>query len=105
MDIGNVASGQQFCCARIATAIKDGILQKPSCYLCVDCGKLAHQYDHRDYNQPLKVEPVCRSCNSARGPAIRKRWDKVEFLLTILRGRTYSYELYPQVIEALNRLK
>lgn len=38
------------------------------CY-CVDCGGLAHVYDHRDYSRPLDVQPVCRSCNQKRGPA------------------------------------
>ena len=33
---------------------------------CVDCGKPAHSYDHRDYEKPLDVEPVCRSCNRRR---------------------------------------
>lgn len=36
---------------------------------CVDCGARAIQYDHRDYNKPLDVEPVCQSCNIKRGPA------------------------------------
>lgn len=36
---------------------------------CVDCGKPAHDYDHRDYRKPLEVVPVCRSCNLKRGPA------------------------------------
>lgn len=36
---------------------------------CVDCGVRATQYDHRDYTKPLEVEPVCRKCNKARGPA------------------------------------
>ena len=36
---------------------------------CVDCGKRAEHYDHRDYTKPLEVEPVCRSCNKLRGPA------------------------------------
>ncbi len=36
---------------------------------CVDCGRAAQQYDHRDYNKPLDVDPVCRSCNYKRGPA------------------------------------
>ena len=39
--------------------------------LCVDCKKnRAIQYDHRDYNKPLDVTPVCRSCNKKRGSAI-----------------------------------
>ena len=36
----------------------------------MDCGKQAHEYDHRDYDKPLEVEPTCKSCNSKRGPAI-----------------------------------
>lgn len=36
---------------------------------CVDCGGIAHQYDHRDYRKPLDVVPVCRSCNQRRGRA------------------------------------
>lgn len=36
---------------------------------CVDCGNPAIHYDHRDYGKPLEVEPVCGSCNLARGPA------------------------------------
>ena len=38
--------------------------------ICVDCGKRANAYDHRDYNKPLEVEPVCHRCNNHRGPAI-----------------------------------
>lgn len=37
---------------------------------CVDCGKRADCYDHRDYTKPLAVEPVCQSCNFKRGFAI-----------------------------------
>lgn len=36
---------------------------------CVDCGKRAYGYDHRDYSRHLDVEPVCRSCNARRGGA------------------------------------
>ncbi|MFD1709823.1 hypothetical protein FVQ98_14190 [Ottowia sp. GY511] len=39
-------------------------------YKCVDCKKQALDWDHRDYNRPLDVEPVCRSCNKKRGPAL-----------------------------------
>jgi formylmethanofuran dehydrogenase subunit E len=37
---------------------------------CRDCGEPSTDYDHRDYNKPLEVEPVCRSCNLLRGPAL-----------------------------------
>lgn len=51
-------------------AIREGKLPHPRrAGPCVDCGEAARQYDHRDYRQPLAVEPVCRSCNRKRGPA------------------------------------
>lgn len=34
---------------------------------CVDCGARATRYDHRDYTQPLRVDPVCHPCDRARG--------------------------------------
>jgi hypothetical protein len=51
-------------------AVKSGFLAKPATQLCVDCGKQAAYYDHRDYRKPLDVEPVCRSCNRKRGHAL-----------------------------------
>lgn len=36
---------------------------------CSDCPKRATVYDHRDYQKPKDVEPVCRSCNAVRGRA------------------------------------
>lgn len=36
---------------------------------CIDCGEPAEHYDHRDYNKPLDISAVCRSCNYKRGPA------------------------------------
>lgn len=38
---------------------------------CVDCGQRADSYDHRNYDTPTVVEPVCNQCNLKRGPAIR----------------------------------
>lgn len=35
---------------------------------CIDCGKPAKHYEHRDYHKPLDVVPVCQSCNIKRGP-------------------------------------
>lgn len=37
---------------------------------CVDCGRAADRYDHRDYSKPLSVDPVCRTCNRRRGPGV-----------------------------------
>ncbi len=28
------------------------------------------EYEHRDYNRPLHVDPICRRCNLLRGPGI-----------------------------------
>ena len=50
-------------------AIRDGILPSLIGVKCVDCGKDAQCYDHRDYSKPLEVDPVCKSCNALRGPA------------------------------------
>jgi hypothetical protein len=36
---------------------------------CTDCDEVARQYDHRDYDYPLLVAPVCIACNNRRGPA------------------------------------
>lgn len=55
---------------QVAKAVKNGLLPRVSTQLCVDCGHQAQIYEHRDYRFPTKVEPVCRSCNSKRGPAI-----------------------------------
>ena len=53
----------------VACAIRLGFLPRPATCKCVDCGVQATEYDHRDYGKPLEVEPVCRTCNFARGPA------------------------------------
>lgn len=50
-------------------AVKEGKLPPISSRQCVDCGKPAVNYDHRDYCRPLDVEPVCVRCNSVRGRA------------------------------------
>lgn len=54
----------------VSEAIKRGELCSPRTLDCADCGGQAMDYDHRDYTKPLAVEPVCRSCNKLRGPAI-----------------------------------
>ena len=57
----------------VARAVREGVLAHPASFPCVDCGGAATEYEHRDYNKPLEVEPTCRSCNLRRGPAIPKR--------------------------------
>lgn len=68
VDIGAAAAPRA-----VHAAIKRGDLLPASAHECADCGLPARDYDHRDYNQPLAVEPVCRRCNKARGPAIPVR--------------------------------
>lgn len=63
-------SGQSKAHSAIAKAILNGVVEKLTGKTCVDCGKPAEEYDHRDYNKPLEVEPVCKSCNRLRGYAI-----------------------------------
>ncbi len=53
----------------VAGAVKAGKLPDRRLFACVDCGDPATDYDHRDYSRPLDVQPVCRACNFARGPA------------------------------------
>ena len=55
----------------VAKAVREGRLKPVKECICVDCGAPAQHYDHRDYNKPDTVEPVCRCCNANRPPAIR----------------------------------
>jgi len=53
----------------VQRAVKKGILPLVKTLICVDCGRPGECYDHRDYDKPLDVVPVCRKCNYKRGPA------------------------------------
>ena len=57
----------------VAAAVRDRVLPNLRIDItpCTDCGTRADRYDHRDYNKPLDVQPVCRACNRKRGPAAR----------------------------------
>ena len=59
--------------AAVNLAVRRGELPHARACVCIDCGAPATEYDHRDYNKPLDVEPVCRPCNRKRGPAIPMR--------------------------------
>lgn len=52
-------------------AVRAGEILPARGLACADCGKPAYGFDHRDYTKPLAVDPVCRSCNWHRGPAVR----------------------------------
>ena len=69
-DRNGVVSGARKAIAAVAQAVKKGILPSVKTLTCVDCGRPGECYDHRDYNKPLEVVPVCRKCNFRRGSAI-----------------------------------
>jgi hypothetical protein len=66
----NERTGAMAAINAVAKAIKSGKLAPVKTLICVDCGSTAQCYEHRDYNKPLEVEPVCRKCNFRRGSAI-----------------------------------
>ena len=52
-------------------AIEEGRLPRlDGSIACLDCGKPAQVYEHREYAKPLAVDPTCKSCNVRRGPAV-----------------------------------
>jgi hypothetical protein len=55
--------------AILASAVKAGKITPATTKKCVDCGWPAKVHDHRDYTKPLKIDPVCYSCNVRRGMA------------------------------------
>ena len=58
--------------ALVKNAVKKGVLQPAKNFKCADCESIASCYDHRDYDKPLDVVPVCRKCNYKRGPVKSK---------------------------------
>ncbi len=52
----------------VGNAIRQGVIPRANTLTCVDCGKPAFCYDHRRYDEPLNVDPVCKSCDIKRGP-------------------------------------
>ena len=71
--------------ALVQIEISRGAIPHPKSLRCVDCDAPAVEYEHRDYNRPLHIEPICRSCNLKRGPAI-PRAGAVELLLSLGRS-------------------
>lgn len=78
-----IVSGGMHCGSKVGGAVSKGLLVPAAWCSCADCGKRAQHYDHRDYNKPYDVDPVCRSCNVRRGKAIPKRWDRNDLLVTL----------------------
>jgi hypothetical protein len=62
-------SGARTAHVEVDKAVARGDLPPVTSQRCIDCGRPAQAYDHRDYGRPLEVEPVCDSCNALRGAA------------------------------------
>jgi len=65
-------TGVRAAISAVSKAVRVGLLAPVKTLFCVDCEKPAECYDHRDYNKPIDVVPVCRKCNFQRGSAIPK---------------------------------
>lgn len=57
---------QRVAMVEVRRAVMDGRIPPVRTLKCVDCGFPGHDYEHRDYDKPLDVVPVCRSCNQKR---------------------------------------
>lgn len=79
------STGQTICHRIVWLARKIGILHKLKIGLisCTDCGGPALHYEHRNYNYPLHVVPVCKDCNRTRGKAIPAEVERRLTLITV----------------------
>lgn len=74
------ASGARLASLLLGRAIRAGEMHPAKAFKCFDCGNPAECYDHRDYDKPLVVDPVCVGCNARRGSAKPKDWTFEEML-------------------------
>lgn len=81
----HLVSGQSYCAALVNKAVRKGLLPRANTARCADCDSQAQCYDHRNYNHPLAVQPVCRLCNARRKTAIPKIWQRDELLAYLRR--------------------
>lgn len=98
-------SGAQLVQGQVAKARRHGVLADPRTFPCADCGGAATEYDHRDYNHPLKVEPVCRGCNARRGRAVAKQWRAGEWAAYLEQVAKTNWPGRRHVIELYERFK
>lgn len=63
--------------AAVQSALRDGRLPPVRELKCVDCGRQAECYDHRDYLKPLDVEPLCKRCDLQRGKGANRGDEEV----------------------------
>lgn len=89
----DITSGRAQAQSEVSRARRIGLLASPRDMACADCGGAATEYDHRDYGQPLLVEPTCRGCNARRGSAKPREWSEEDALRALVasavRGGAY----------------
>ena len=89
-------------------AVEEKKLANPRGLKCEDCDKRAELYDHRDYNKPLKVAPVCFGCNKRRGSALPiKGYEPSETMRLFAEGKIkrISYDRPPFKGELLKSMR
>lgn len=92
--------GKEAAGSLVQGAIRLGEMPRAADHMCVDCGAQAQAYDHRDYNRPFDVVPVCHGCNLRRGPAIPlDGW-----LQKSLARKSCPYVLRKRAIQVLSRI-
>lgn len=75
----------------VAKAVKKGIIPPAKTLDCVDCGEPAQCYEHRDYNYPMMVDPVCKRCDCNRGPGYPFYDEKSKEYRSLLRKTKDEY--------------
>lgn len=85
----------------VAREIKAGRLPRLKNCVCADCGKPAAHYEHRNYNKPLVVEPVCRACNTKRGSAIPKTMTFAEFVAAVRKDYPHAVAEHFEMLQQL----
>lgn len=67
---GEYYNMQTFALRIVSISRKEGLLADPKTLKCMDCGKNAKYWEHRNYARPLLVDPICQKCNIKRGKSI-----------------------------------
>jgi len=102
--IGRViwAHVQQQAIGAVQVAIGQGRIAPLAGQRCVDCGVPAMCYDHRAYDVPLGVDPVCYRCNLRRGAASfdAARWLR-DLIDTQWRARAEATEFRAAILGML----
>ena len=66
---------------------------------CVDCGRAAEEYDHRDYKKPMEVEPVCKACN-ATGTRLVEQYIELERAMRAAEGHMRERDYIAAIVRA-----